>query len=261
MTCKICAYVFHAKCEGVSAQQFSLFRELDKLKTHYEWLLIESVSEGFLTYSCSTCRKVDIMNILKSVHAMQDKIEKLELEVESLKQANSAHSVVSSSAELGVGSRQNSVLSEAVNEALDIEHRKMNLIVSGIPVSNEKSDTELLHALLEDPIFDISGTISVCNVQQVGHSGLLLITFGSLECKRAVLRSASRLRASAISSHRDVYISPDLTRKQREIEYQLRVELKVRKASGETGLRISKDRIVSADVPKETGKKKCPPHM
>lgn len=156
MTCNVCEYVFHAKCEGVSAQQFSLFRELDKLKTHYEWL-------------CSTCRKVDIMNILKSVHAMQDIIEKLELEVESLKQANSAHSVVSSSAELGVGSRQNSVLSEAVNEALDIERRKMNLIVSGIPVSNEKSDTELLHALLEDPVLDISGTISVCNVQRVGH--------------------------------------------------------------------------------------------
>lgn len=56
------------------------------------------------------------MNILKSVRAMQDKIEKLELEVESLKQANSAHSVVSSSAELGVGSRQNSVLSETVTE-------------------------------------------------------------------------------------------------------------------------------------------------
>ena len=50
--------------------------------------------------------------------------------------------------------------------------------------------------------------------------------FDSLECKRAVLKSASRLRASAISSHRGVYISPDLTRKQREIEYQLRVELK-----------------------------------
>ena len=34
-----------------------------------------------------------------------------------------------------------------------------------------------------------------------------------------------------------------------------------RKASGETGLRISKGRIISADVPKETGKKVSTPHV
>ena len=77
---------FHAKYEGVSAQQFSLFRELDRLKTPIEWL-------------CSTCRKVDVITITNTMHLMQTKIKHLEKEVASLKQRNptTVESVVESS--------------------------------------------------------------------------------------------------------------------------------------------------------------------
>ena len=52
--CTFCDFVFHAKFAGVSAQQFSLFREqLDRLKTPFESL-------------CSTCRKVDVKKSMKT---------------------------------------------------------------------------------------------------------------------------------------------------------------------------------------------------
>ena len=38
MKCAVCEFVFYAKCEGVTSQQFNLFRELDKLKAPFEWL-------------------------------------------------------------------------------------------------------------------------------------------------------------------------------------------------------------------------------
>ena len=62
--------------------------------------------------------------------------------------------------------------------------------------------------------------------------------------KRSVLKSAHKLRSSSIPAHKDIYISPDLTKKQRQAEYNLRVELKMRKDNGETGLKISKGKII-----------------
>ena len=234
MKCTVCEFVFHAKCEGISSQQLTLFRELEKLKTPFEWL-------------CSTCRKVDVMNIMRTMHLMQTKIDNLEKEVASLKQNDPLSSVSSSEVSSQISS-QSSHLSEAINEALDIKRRKMNLVISGMPISEELHDVALVQKLLEDHVLDITGTVSVCNVQRVGSKGLLIITFESLEAKRAVFKTARRLRLSKIPGHKDVFISPDLTRNQRQAEYKLRLEIKRRREEGEKGLKISKGRIIKFDV-------------
>ena len=238
MKCNLCDCIFHTKCESVSAQQLSLFRELDKLKTPYEWL-------------CSSCRKTDVMNIMKSIQIMQTKIDNLEKEVASLKQKNT-----SDNSELSDASRSSHTvtpsatpISEAVNEAIDIERRKLNLVVSGMPQSGEKSDAELVHELLEDPALQITGTVFVRDVQRIGNKGLMLITFDSIENKRVVLKGAFHLRLSNIPGHRDIYISPDLTKKQRQIEFELRSELRLRRENGEVGLKISKGKIIQTQVP------------
>jgi len=234
MKCNLCDSIFHTKCENISTQQLSLFRELDKLKTPYEWL-------------CSTCRKTDVMNIMKSIQAMQTKIDNLEKEVVSLKQKN--NSVNSDQSAEPTSSQTNpsshSHISEAVNEALDIERRKLNLVVSGIPQSSEKSDAKLVHELIEDPALGITGTVFVRDVQRIGNMGRILITFDSIEHKRVVLQGAYHLRTSDIPGHRNIYISPDLTKKQRQIEFELRTELRLRRKNGEVGLKISKGKIVN----------------
>ena len=63
-----------------------------------------------------------------------------------------------------------------------------------------------------------------------------------------MLKNAHRLRSSMIPDHRDISIFPDLTKKQRQVEYKLRTELKMRKENGETGLTISKGKIVQTSV-------------
>ena len=235
MKCAVCEFVFHAKCEGVTSQQFSLFRELEKLKTPFEWL-------------CSTCRKVDVMNIMKTMHLMQNKIENFEKEVASLKQRNISDpdNVESSHTK---NSSQNSSLSDAINEALDIERRKYNLVISGMPICDNTSDLDLLQSLLEDPVLDITGNVNINNVQRIGNKGLMIISFDNLDSKRSILQSARKLRSSMTAAHRGIFISPDLTRKQRQVEYNLRSELRTRRENGETGLRISKGKIVQSIVP------------
>ena len=136
------------------------------------------------------------MNIMKTMHLMQNKIENLEKEVASLKQSNISDpgSVESQNPS------QNSSLSDAVNEALDIERRKYNLVISGMPICNNTSDLDLLQSLLEDPVLDIMGNVNINNVQRIGNKGLMIISFDNLDSKRSILQSARKLRSSNDSS-------------------------------------------------------------
>ena len=54
--------------------------------------------------------------------------------------------------------------------------------------------------------------------------------------KRTILTNSSRLKS--IEEFSDVYISPDLTKVEREKQKKLREELKRRREAGETGLII-----------------------
>ena len=49
----------------------------------------------------------------------------------------------------------------------------------------------------------------------------LIISFDNLDSKRSILQSARKLRSSMIAANRGIFISPDLTRKQRQFEYNL----------------------------------------
>lgn len=252
LQCKICEHWYHAKCESVSPQQFSLFLQLDKLNTHYEWL-------------CNSCRNGDALNVLKSIHAMQAKISNFDSEMVSLKktcsiiplleekvkQLEESVSQSTTSALLEGDSLKgangfdiDNLVTDAVNEALDVERRKLNLTISGLQPSETKSDGELIQELFEDPSLNVTGTVVVSNCQRVGKKGLLIVTFDTLESKRNILKNAYKLKSSTNTGYRSVYISPDLTRKQRIAEYQLRTELRERRNKGENNLRISRGKIV-----------------
>ena len=86
--------------------------------------------------------------------------------------------------------------------------------------------------------------VNINNVQRIGNKGLMIISFDNLDSKRSILQSARKLRSSMTAAHRGIFISPDLTRKQRQVEYNLRSELRTRRENGETGLKISKGKIV-----------------
>lgn len=230
MTCNLCESFFHIKCEGLTTQQLHLYREMDKAKAPYQWL-------------CSSCRKLDLMSIVKSVQAMQSRLEKLEEQVSQMKHMPPPQVGACASSD-GPQPEVKNVLSEAVSEMLDIDRRKLNLVITGMPSGDDKTDAERIQELMEDPALEVTDDLNITDFQRIGNNGHLLIHFDTLESKRAILKNAHKLRGSVIALHQRVFISPDLTRKQRQEEYNLRVELRARKQNGEVGLKISRGRIV-----------------
>ena len=63
--------------------------------------------------------------------------------------------------------------------------------------------------------------------------------------KYKVLNKAKDLRKSSNQTWKDVYISPDQTKKERQLGYQLRQQLRDRRAQGETNLIIRGNKIIT----------------
>ena len=79
-----------------------------------------------------------------------------------------------------------------------------------------------------------------------GRTQLLQVSLDSETTARNVIRSAKSLRDSPVKSISDmVYINSDLTKDQRAAQFQLRAELKRRRASGEINLIIKNNHIVT----------------
>ena len=71
----------------------------------------------------------------------------------------------------------------------------------------------------------------------------LLVILANAEDKLTILKSASRLHLH--SEFKNVFISPDRTRQEREMFRKLNEELKRRRAAGEPNLIIRNDKIIT----------------
>ena len=157
---------------------------------------------------------------------------------------------------------------DAVDEYVEGEKRKHNLIFHNIPEPSDASsneqrvlqDSKTVVSLVESE-FGLKG-IQIQRVARLGapkqnasKSRLLLVEFGDISTKRSILKQAITLRKS--SSWSNVFISPDLTPKERSLNKTLRDELKARRSAGEKDIYIRRGKIVCRDV--NTGTSAPPP--
>ena len=75
------------------------------------------------------------------------------------------------------------------------------------------------------------------------QEGDLYVEMGDISTKRSILKQATKLRKS--SKWSNIYISPDLTLKERFLHKKLRDELKTRKNAGEKDLYIKRGKIIT----------------
>ena len=123
------------------------------------------------------------------------------------------------------------------------------MIIHNFPESsttsqNKSNDTQAFSELVKSE-FNISEVkITTVRLKQTkpDQPRLLLITLENLSTKRNILQQATKLHKS--TSWNNVFISPDLTPKERESNRKLRVELKARKDAGEKDLYIRRGWIV-----------------
>ena len=151
---------------------------------------------------------------------------------------------------------------ETVDEYVEREKRKCNLIIHNLPELQEASYAECIkhdqnhfNTILKDEI-KVTGVKVNRSIRLGRRQGdkprLLLVSIHDYDQKKLILRNAKILRESMIWGN--IYISPDLTPKEREAGRVLRSELKERKTQGETNLAIRRGKIVTLkprDEPRE----------
>ena len=139
-----------------------------------------------------------------------------------------------------------------INEERQKEKRKLNVIVHNLPEcddpdpSNRKSHGISKTSSIVDKYLSVPTTITqAIRISKKGEKPRLLkITFNSSQEKAAVLRSCTKLRKSDVPEDvRRIYITPDLTPKELELNKTLRFQL-AEKNKNDNQYRIKNGKIV-----------------
>ena len=142
-------------------------------------------------------------------------------------------------------------LSQALDDHLDKERRKANLVIHNLPeqggstlMERSEKDIALFSTMIKD-VMKLHATSSKSfrvGKKQQERPRLLIITLDNPACKHDILRGAPQLRNSG--KYDKIYITPDLTLKEREAGRKLREELASRKRAGEENLAIRGGKII-----------------
>jgi hypothetical protein len=140
-------------------------------------------------------------------------------------------------------------INDVVRELDRRASKRANIVLRGVKAS-PLPDAEIVVNLLRDEL-GITTTVTRCiRLGRVSADPtrpcLLLATLSSENDAVAAVCSASKLRRSADENVRDnIYLNADLTPEQRKLDYDLRTELKRRRAAGERDLVIRDGRLVT----------------
>ena len=158
--------------------------------------------------------------------------------------------------------RSNEELAGLLDEMQDKERRKLNVVVHNLREADGQSyaersegDTKTFKNMVKHGLKLIVETTKTFRVgkKDGNKPRLMVVTLTSMAHKVEILRSAASLRDTKWNN---VYITPDLTWKEREKRRQLRDELARRKEAGEEHIWIRHGKIVQ--IPEE--KRQLPNH-
>ena len=179
-------------------------------------------------------------------------------ELLKLKQAleEQSKSTTVSYAEITKNFKDTSVCAALADEVKTEEKRQKaksaNLVFHGVKPPTDKSDVNLVH--------EISGKLSVelspsdFSVKRVPPKegqkrNLLIVSFNDTVKRLALLRKAKKLRE--FSEYAGIFINPDLTRAEQQKQFELRQELREKRASQpDKAWIIRNDRVICASSDK-----------
>lgn len=241
--CNFCEHWFCLKCSKLKKIVYQALKD----------------SPDSLMWFCTNCLTAfpGVKKFMIRMGTLEDKFDKLEERVGKLeKQPSTIENI-------------NDIVREEVREIRDIESRKLHMVCFNLPESvNEdpdqrKTDDEsYLKGLIDTDMNLRDQNIEVENPIRLGKrihdprnqtdemsskgSRPLRFKVQNFEDKRKILQSNTQLKRNADEKISKIYITPDLTKKQREDSFKLREELRYRsRVLEEKNLRISRGRIVT----------------
>ena len=222
MMCELCEKWFHITCVKLP-------------KALYDILTADSDDSLGVKWFCPTCKP-------KSEEAL-DKYNSLEMKTENLSNDVREMKEEMKTIKTSIANIVRDEIDEGLHERNDIESRKMNLIVFGVPEQNSAdgndwSNEEKIEAdmkLTRDTLTRELGTAmspreGIVDARRLGLKSdrgprPLKLVFNNLNTKRHVLTNAKKLRDSTDPVAKCMFINPDLTKRQREKENVLRDEM------------------------------------
>ena len=251
----LCQAWCHRKCIGLSRQLFTIVCESD---------------DPFLCLYCSlACYQKEIVNLSEQVKSLSseiaqlksqdstsgtDKAESLHASVSNVVQSSNGHSHVPQSQDIS------KIVTSALSEEKEKEKRRLNLIIHNLKESQEvdphkrkESDIKETKELCQKYL---GVQVKISNAFRIGKKRenvdkpcLLKVTVNSSYEKAQVLRNCIKLHnkdnPEVVQS---IYVSPDLTTKERDANKKLRDELKQRKDAGEKNLMIKRGKIITRPI-------------
>ena len=251
--CEYCNTWFHIVCEKYSEVEYEM---LKKPQSH--WF-------------CKRCddKAIDVLQIMRNTKEFQDKmverIEAVEKKVELVEKVEGP-----------MADRVVEIVQKEIAEERERRIREWNVVIRGMDDVSLREDDEdekeeeqgavgginppsarmdqqmmterkveyLVESGLELPKINITG------IRKLRNKDIVIITLGSREEKHKVLDKARSLNRTDM--WKNVYVTPDMTRKEQEIDYNLRKELKERREKGEKNLVKRGGRLVTLEPrPKE----------
>ena len=168
-----------------------------------------------------------------------------------------------------IKTRVDDKVSDIMDDKREIERRKMNLVVFGLPEADAgdtdktdwsttekiEKDIEVISNLISEDIgVALSPRTGIIDARRIGgpkpgKPRPLKIEFRDLNTKRDVLTNAKKLRLSEKEICKKLYINPDLTEKQKAEDTKLRSEMWARREKGDNviirrGAVVTVERVV-----------------
>lgn len=274
--CELCELWFHCRCENIAEDSYKLLSQdkihfycgrCDKaagkiLKTVFGIQARQTKMEGDLNKV-----KGEMEEISKRPYVVQEQlvevVQRFENKMEDVrkeffkesqdveKDKPEVQNLQTEWAELksGMTNQLNTTVKEMkveVEESLEIERRKMNLIIHGLRDVDVEADIEEVTKLFEDGLkMDFSRHVDklmrIGRVNELKTRPLKIILKG-LNSRKEILARTKNLKDD--EKYSKVFITPDLTRKQQERDKELRGQLRRIRDEGEVSARIRYGKVV-----------------
>ena len=159
-------------------------------------------------------------------------------------------------------SETTNAISRVFDSFMDREKRKLNVVVHNLPeqdgdtlAERMEKDQLLFKEVIKEGMNLIVRPIKAFRVGRKieDRPRLLIVTLDNAGTKADILKLATQLRH--LTKWKRIYVTPDLSKKEREDNKRLREELSARRQAGEEDLVIRRGRIVKGNtekVPKPT---------
>ena len=271
--CMICTKYFHLVCRNIAKESLSVFNEAKLSNSGFIWRC--SICEE---NSLNEAKPSDILQQLNDLkNTFNNRINELENLIvikadnqqkdintyaNAVKGAHNSNTEDTNKVLKSIDERitdmttNMSVMNDTEKEVALIQQKSNNLCVFNIPESDDadreveyKHDVEIVQKLVgyEEEVQK--------DIVKISRRGLrkpdqlrprpVVLTFTSLEIRQKILQIRNATHTDKDRKIIPLYISPDRTKKQQEEHRQLVMQLKKKKADGETNIGIRNGKIVT----------------